>query len=159
MDNALKSLNSKEKETIKELGEHMGWGRIMQLAEECWREHAEKKNLTGSELTVGTCSAFLVPCQHPIKDAHGHCDICCGSDRITKGVLSILEKSTVLIGALEQAAKTFRQYEKNHMQKTPPDQVKAWRNRDEAEMCENAIKSYNHQDAESYYIKGPTSYE
>lgn len=41
--------------------------------------------------------------------------------------------------ALKQAAMTFRTYEENHNQKTPPDTTKAWRNRKEAEMCEEQL--------------------
>ncbi len=84
--------NSNEKESVMWAGKEMGFGRLMQLAEECWREIAISKGLHGSELTVGTCAAFLVPCPHTIKDDHGHCDICCGSGRITKGVFELLSE-------------------------------------------------------------------
>lgn len=62
-----------------------------------------------------------------------------------KTILAVFDAQKILIDALDQAAKTFRQYEQNHMQKKPPDTVKAWRNKAEAEMCENAIRHCRHE--------------
>ncbi len=94
MPKKIRDMNAKEKTFIKELGERMGWGRVMQLSEECWRESSHANGFKGSELTVGPCGFFMVPCPHTIKDDHGHCDICCGSGRITKGVLDIITAQT-----------------------------------------------------------------
>lgn len=96
-------LNAKEAMAVRELGDRIGYGRLMQLAEQEWREFAASKGLDGSEHTVGTCAAFLVPCPHPIKDSSGHCDICCGSGRITKGVLELYQSHVTLIEAAKKA--------------------------------------------------------
>lgn len=83
-------INAYEKKLVQNIGGTMGFGRLMQLAEECWREIAISKGLNGSEHTTGPCAAFMVPCPHPIKDDNGHCNICCGAGRITKGVAKLL---------------------------------------------------------------------
>lgn len=87
----LANMNAQEKILIRDLGLKMGWGRIMQLSEECWKEYADEKGYTGLQHTTGPCAAFMVPCHHPIKDESGHCDICCGAGRITKGVKALLD--------------------------------------------------------------------
>lgn len=46
----------------------------------------------------------------------------------------------VLRTALGESAARFREYERLHMEKEPPDTLKAGRNRDMALMCERALK-------------------
>lgn len=83
-----KKIDRDEEVLVRILGESIGYGRIMQLAEEIWKK---KENGRGGEHTVGPCGAFMVPCPHPKNDDNGHCDICCGSGRITKGVAKLLK--------------------------------------------------------------------
>lgn len=75
-----------EKELIRKLGLAMGWGHIMQLAEECWREHLAAEGFAGGEHTHGPCAALLVPCVCADGPGPGNCDWCCGTARVTKRV-------------------------------------------------------------------------
>jgi hypothetical protein len=66
----------------------------MQLAEQVWHEHNEAEKLVGSEHTVGPCAAFMVPCQcvvekEPELDDNGHCEWCCGAQRVTEFVRGV----------------------------------------------------------------------
>jgi hypothetical protein len=85
-----------EKEMVRELGDAIGYGRTMQLCEEIWhkKEIAAGRGHASGAFVHGPCRAFMVPCTHPALDDNGHCDICCGSGRITKGVAKLLEHST-----------------------------------------------------------------
>jgi hypothetical protein len=83
-----------EKIIVREMGDFMGYGRVMQLCEEIWHEkeiEAGRERASGAH-TTGPCRAFMIPCPHPVLDDNGHCDICCGAGRITKGVAKLLEK-------------------------------------------------------------------
>ena len=75
---------------VRALGEAIGYGRMMQLAEQIWEQKQP-----GGALTVGPATAMLVPCPHPAsgRDANGHCDWCCGSGRITRKVLQAIQAS------------------------------------------------------------------
>jgi hypothetical protein len=79
-------MHDRETDAVRALGNRIGYGRLMQLAEDIWHEKARADNIPGSELTVGTAGAFLVPCPHPEPDANGHCAWCCGVGRITQRV-------------------------------------------------------------------------
>jgi len=81
--------DKQEKPLVKALGDAIGYGRLMQLTEETWRE---KTKFKGSEFTVGACVSFMVPCDHSIKDGNGHCELCCGAGRITKGVKALADE-------------------------------------------------------------------
>ena len=74
--------SEQEKAAVKEIGQRFGYGRVMQLCEELWREDYPG----GGEHTTGPCAAFMVPCPHLDKDKHGHCEWCCGAGRVTKYV-------------------------------------------------------------------------
>ena len=76
----------REKEAVRALGEHIGYGRLMQLAEELWREKLITMGIPGGELTVGTAALFLVDCPHGERDPNGHCVWCCGVGRVTARV-------------------------------------------------------------------------
>jgi hypothetical protein len=83
--------DDEEENAVRQLGEAIGYGRVMQLAEQIWT----KDDPIGA-LTVGTATVFLVPCPHPQsgRSANGHCDWCCGSGRVTKKVLKAIEASS-----------------------------------------------------------------
>ena len=91
---AFNAMNAREEQEVRRLGEAIGYGRLMQLAEQIWSEKAKEQGTPGSEHTTGPCAAFIVTCPHTFKDRNGHCDICCGSGRITRWVfdnLAVLE--------------------------------------------------------------------
>jgi len=82
----LREVESREHEAVQTLGDQIGYGRLMQLGEQIWRERLLGDGIPGGEHTVGPCAAMMVKCSHPVRDENGHCDICCGSGRVTKWV-------------------------------------------------------------------------
>lgn len=78
-----------EEQAVRDLGDSIGYGRLMQLAERIWNAKQP-----GAAHSVGCCVAFLVPCPCPEsgRDANGFCDWCCGSGRVTKKVLEAIQK-------------------------------------------------------------------
>lgn len=76
-----------EQQLIDALGRRMGWGRIMQLSEQCWREHLARTGpgLEGGEHSTGPCVSMLVPCPCIAAD-DADCAWCCGAGRVTKRV-------------------------------------------------------------------------
>jgi len=88
-----------EEQAVRHLGDRIGYGRVMQLAEQIWSEKAKADNLTGSEHTTGPCASMMEPCPHledyPSPDwfdDNGHCDWCCGAGRVTKRVAAAMRK-------------------------------------------------------------------
>ena len=85
---------NREETAVRELGDRVGYGRIMQLCEQIWSEKLQKQGLEGGEHThlhmSGPCAGFMVPCpgeQHEEDHPdHPHCDWCCGSHRVTQRV-------------------------------------------------------------------------
>jgi hypothetical protein len=86
-----------EERTVRDLGDRIGYGRLMQLAQQCWREWAVARGLPGSEFAIGPCAAFMVacPCPEGGLDASGHCEWCCGSGRVTERVLKAMSPDPV----------------------------------------------------------------
>lgn len=80
--------DDEEESAVRQLGDLIGYGRMMQIAEQVWRKKLRADGLQGGEYTIGPCAAMMVPCPHPEdgRDANGHCNWCCGSDRITRKV-------------------------------------------------------------------------
>ena len=75
-----------DEDLVRALGDRIGYGRTMQLAEELWRERLPRDGLpVGGELTVGPCAAALVPCVCEREDRH-LCAWCCGTGRVTRRV-------------------------------------------------------------------------
>ncbi|WP_424139383.1 hypothetical protein [Roseomonas chloroacetimidivorans] len=78
------------RDAVEQLGARIGFGRLMQLAEEVWGERLNAQGLPpGARFAVGPCAGFMVPCTHPVLDQHGHCEVCCGSGRVTKWVAAM----------------------------------------------------------------------
>ena len=77
---------------VGDLGRAIGYGRVMQLCERLWRDRLIAEGLPGGgEYTTGPCAAFMVRCQcieeaEPELDSNGHCDWCCGAQRVTEKV-------------------------------------------------------------------------
>jgi hypothetical protein len=72
-----------EERAVRDLGERIGYGRVMQLVEKIWNA-----KVPGGAHSHGPCVAFLVPCPCPAsgRDANGHCEWCCGAGRVTARV-------------------------------------------------------------------------
>lgn len=84
MNEAMDMPAAREHALVMDLGKNIGFGRLMQLAEQCWREWSAERGIpTGSEHTVGPCAAGMVPCP---CGAPVECDWCLGSGRVTKRV-------------------------------------------------------------------------
>jgi|HubBroStandDraft_4_1064222.scaffolds.fasta_scaffold66118_4 hypothetical protein len=84
------SLDPKVEELlVRDLGKRIGFGRIMQLCEQLWKESHNENGFYGSELTVGPCAAFMVKCEHLEVDDNGHCNLCYGGERIPKRLTEI----------------------------------------------------------------------
>jgi hypothetical protein len=87
--------NSMEKSAVKNLGDQIGYGNMMHLAQQCWREKEEKEfGFSGGEFAYGPCVALTVPCgcESPSK-----CDWCCGSRWLTKHVKEIKDHTQGLV--------------------------------------------------------------
>ena len=87
------SMEATEIRVVRDVCEYHGYGRVMQLAEQLWREKTTAAGHAGSEHTTGPCATFMVICPHQTVrnngvwlDANGHCDWCCGCGRVTKKV-------------------------------------------------------------------------
>lgn len=82
-----------EENAVRDLGSRIGFGRVMQLAEQEWAKAlAMSGDPPGGEKTTGPCSYFMAPCSHNGVPAH-ECDWCCGSGRVTKRVAQAMEES------------------------------------------------------------------
>jgi hypothetical protein len=82
--------SDEEENAVRILGDEIGYGRVMQLAEQEWRKRAKAQGLEGSEHTTGPCATFMMRCPHPELDDNGHCEWCCGSGRVTKRVRELM---------------------------------------------------------------------
>ncbi len=78
-----------EEADVKALGDRIGYGRLMQLAQSLWRDTAR-----GGEFAVGPCVALTQPC-----GCEGACDWCNGSGWLTPKVKALRD-------ALEPTAAT-----------------------------------------------------
>lgn len=85
---------------VRALGEHIGYGNLMVLAQKLWAETLRTKHGLdgGYAFAVYCCEMFLVPCPGSAhRQAEGRCDWCCGAGRVTKKVawaMSRLEPPT-----------------------------------------------------------------
>lgn len=80
--------NDAEKEIVKREGGNMGYGRMMQLAQICWREYLIEHNYPpGGEFQHGPCVASTTAC-----GCSGGCDWCGGSGWLTTHVKRIKDK-------------------------------------------------------------------
>ena len=80
---AQRALQDVYKAQVRRLGADIGYGNMMVLARDCWRESLAAKDYPlGGEHSVGPCVALTVPCD--CRD--GMCDWCCGSGWLTKRV-------------------------------------------------------------------------
>lgn len=79
-----------EEAFVRAIGESIGYGRTMQLANQLWRKKLGA--LAAGALVVGPCEGMVVKCTHPEdgRDANGHCDWCCGCGWVTKKVSGLM---------------------------------------------------------------------
>jgi hypothetical protein len=86
-----------EERAVQQLGDMIGYGRLMQATETIWRRINLSENRPGAEHTTGPCAAFVVPCPHlgdkykGWRDKNGHCDWCCGAGRVTHRVAQVMQ--------------------------------------------------------------------
>ena len=91
-----------EEQAVRHLGDRIGYGRVMQLAEQIWSEKAKAEGMAGGEMTTGPCALTMEPCPHLGEDPRpdwfdvsGHCDWCCGAGRVTKRVAAEMRKGVL----------------------------------------------------------------
>lgn len=86
-----------ETESVRTLGEQIGYGRVMHLCEKLWGEYLKDQGLPNREFSVGCRAELLVPCPGLAHKRDAHCDWCCDSGRVTQKVawaMSRLEPPT-----------------------------------------------------------------
>lgn len=82
---AMQRRDAMEKEQVRVLGEQIGYGRMMQLAQLLWHEKLHQSGEpVGGEHVVGPCAALTVPCGCSCS-----CDWCEGAGWITKKVAEV----------------------------------------------------------------------
>ena len=81
-----------EREAVERIGAQIGYGRLMDLAEQVWGERLATEGRAGGQHTVGPCADFIVPCTHPVRDVNDPCGVCCGSGRVTRWVAENLAR-------------------------------------------------------------------
>jgi len=81
----LAALAASEKAAVTQLGDQIGYGRIMQLCHEIWSE----KDMFGGALVTGPCAALTVPCGCEVQH---QCDWCCGSGWLTEHVKHVKDQ-------------------------------------------------------------------
>ena len=84
----------KEEAEVRELGDRIGYGRMMQLCSRVWTE----KHGDSGAFSVGPCLSALVPCEGPQHEPshpdHPHCDWCCGTMQVVKRVAEVIASNT-----------------------------------------------------------------
>lgn len=84
---ASNAMLARDREEVRALGQRIGFGCMMDLAEQCWRELiAARGEPPGGEHTHGPCAVFLVPCGCLNEGGPVNCDWCCGAGRVTAKV-------------------------------------------------------------------------
>lgn len=85
-----KRLSEEEKLAVRMVGERIGHGRVMQLAQECWRDALVNDGLPpGGEFAYGPCVGLTVPC-----GCQAGCDWCEGSRWLTRKVKALKDAET-----------------------------------------------------------------
>lgn len=81
----LEERNRYEEFAARQLGSNIGYGRMMQLAQQLWRESLIKQGYPpGGEFAYGPCVALTVPC-----GCQGSCDWCNGAGWLTHKVKAV----------------------------------------------------------------------
>lgn len=82
-----------EEQIVQLLGKEIGFGRVMQLAEQLWRVALSATGQPpGGEIAVYCCARFPVPCPDPSHEKNGGCKWCCGAGRVTEHVAGLVEE-------------------------------------------------------------------
>jgi hypothetical protein len=87
-------LDLHEERLVRILGDSIGYGRMMQLAERLWNERLVADGFPdGGAHSAYCCGVFLVPCPAcPEEDQS--CDWCCGAGRVTERVAQAIKEAT-----------------------------------------------------------------
>jgi hypothetical protein len=76
---------------VRALGEAIGYGNMMRLAERLWR--TSPGVVAGAEFAVYCCVAELIPCPGCKKvESPKDCDWCCGAGRVTQKVAEAIQR-------------------------------------------------------------------
>lgn len=77
--------NMAETRAVRELGTAIGFGRLMQLAQQEWRRIVAPDGFQGSEHSIGPCVIMTYVCGCRLNDKVS-CDWCKGAGWLTKKV-------------------------------------------------------------------------
>lgn len=84
-----------EEQMARQLGGQIGYGRMMQLGQQLWRESLAGQGWEGGEFSIGPCVSMTTPC----GCNRYNCDWCCGAGWLTQKVKGI--KDSILIDPSE----------------------------------------------------------
>lgn len=96
-----------EENAVRQLGDAIGYGRIMRLAQQLWRDALiGAGHPPGGEFSVGPCAGSLVPCaciddqarDDEPREGADHCDWCCGAKRVTARVRAAMDEARAAPG-------------------------------------------------------------
>ncbi len=82
----MRALVLAEDRDVRELGDRIGYGRLMQAAEKIWGEKQP-----GLQHSVGPGASLLVKCPCRENGPANNCDWCCGCGRVTERVKQAME--------------------------------------------------------------------
>lgn len=123
-------LDVNEARLVRAIGEVIGYGRMMQLAEEQWRDHLALHSMAGGELTVGPAASQLVPCsycssRHTKDKGDEHCPWCRGAGRVTP-LVDDVSSSPLLSVASDMLTILCELVDPDEFDKHPQDFVEPW---------------------------------
>jgi hypothetical protein len=81
---------NRERAIVRALGDQIGYGNMMSIAEQEWRTKLDAQGMAGGEHTTGPCAALMVPCP---CESRSKCDWCCGAGRVTKRVAEAMKET------------------------------------------------------------------
>lgn len=83
-----------EETEVRAVCDKIGYGRVMRLASELWKEKLAKSGGSGGEFVIGACAALTVVCQCMATSVRVNCDWCEGTGWVTKHVGNVQKKTS-----------------------------------------------------------------
>jgi len=87
----LYKMQENHKRQVQRLGAEIGYGNMMDLASQCWREYLVGMGAPpGGEFVVGPCACMVVPCGCELPHK---CEWCNGCGWLSKHVKAIKDRT------------------------------------------------------------------